>query len=137
MKSSFRIALFSAVSLSRSFNPSSSLLHFHIPLIPLNRRRILCSSTATSFTPVSIHCYSSESISAPTMTTDAGEATSLTTEKLEKQFEDFRHHLEDSGNLRERIRAVAVEIESVTRLMHSSLLLVHQSGPVPGNESGF
>lgn len=58
-----------------------------------------------------------------------GLSTSPTTQSLEQQFEDFRRHLEDSGNLRERIRAVAVEIESVTRLMHGSLLLVHQSGP--------
>ncbi|GAA0171805.1 hypothetical protein LIER_25757 [Lithospermum erythrorhizon] len=50
---------------------------------------------------------------------------------LGKQFEDFRSHLNESGNLKDRIRAVAVEIESVTRLMHSYLLLVHQSKPVP------
>ncbi|KAL0375067.1 UNVERIFIED_CONTAM: hypothetical protein Sradi_3422400 [Sesamum radiatum] len=50
---------------------------------------------------------------------------------LEKQFEEFRHQLEDSGSLRERIRSVALEIESATRLMHSSLLLIHQSRPVP------
>lgn len=56
---------------------------------------------------------------------------SPTSDKLEKQFEDFRHHLEDSGNLRERIRAVATEIDSTTRLMHSSLLLVHQTRPIP------
>jgi predicted translin family RNA/ssDNA-binding protein len=50
---------------------------------------------------------------------------------LEKQFQDFRHHLDESVGLRDRIRAVAMEIESATRLMHSSLLLVHQSRPVP------
>ncbi|KAL6987385.1 hypothetical protein U1Q18_013132 [Sarracenia purpurea var. burkii] len=50
---------------------------------------------------------------------------------LEQQFEDFRHHLNESGSLRERIRCVATEIESATRVMHSSLLLVHQSRPVP------
>ncbi|KAL7170185.1 hypothetical protein ACSBR2_035109 [Camellia fascicularis] len=50
---------------------------------------------------------------------------------LEKQFEDFRHHLEESESLRERIRAVAREIESVTRLIYSFLLLVHQSRPIP------
>ncbi|CAL5419909.1 unnamed protein product [Camellia sinensis] len=49
----------------------------------------------------------------------------------EKQFEDFRHHLEESESLRERIRAVAREIESVTRLIYSCLLLVHQSRPIP------
>ncbi|THG15978.1 hypothetical protein TEA_029937 [Camellia sinensis var. sinensis] len=50
---------------------------------------------------------------------------------LEKQFEDFRHRLEESESLRERIRAVAREIESVTRLIYSCLLLVHQSRPIP------
>ncbi|XP_057982976.1 uncharacterized protein LOC131167918 isoform X2 [Malania oleifera] len=50
---------------------------------------------------------------------------------VEKQFEDFHHQLEESGGLRERIRAVATEIESATRLMHASLLLVHQSRPIP------
>ncbi|KAL6987388.1 hypothetical protein U1Q18_013135 [Sarracenia purpurea var. burkii] len=34
---------------------------------------------------------------------------------LEQQFEDFRHHLYESGSLRERIRGVATEIESATR----------------------
>ncbi|KAJ7976938.1 Translin family protein [Quillaja saponaria] len=50
---------------------------------------------------------------------------------LEKQFEDFRLQLEESGGFRERIRAVVFEIESTTRLMHASLLLVHQSRPTP------
>ncbi|XP_016474317.1 uncharacterized protein LOC107796099 [Nicotiana tabacum] len=60
----------------------------------------------------------------------AGDLSNPSSEKLEKQFEDFRHHLEESGNLRERIRAVATEIESVTRVIYASLLLVHQSRPV-------
>ncbi|XP_031399195.1 translin isoform X1 [Punica granatum] len=51
--------------------------------------------------------------------------------QLEKQFEGFRVQLEESGSLRDRIRTVAMEIESATRLMHSSLLLVHQSRPLP------
>ncbi|KAL5742951.1 hypothetical protein ACOSP7_029683 [Xanthoceras sorbifolium] len=50
---------------------------------------------------------------------------------LEKQFEDFRVQLEETGSLRERIRAIVMEIESTTRIMHSSLLLVHQSRPLP------
>ncbi|CAL2267708.1 unnamed protein product [Prunus armeniaca] len=50
---------------------------------------------------------------------------------LEKQFEDFRAQLEESGTLRERIRTVVMEIESTTRLIHSSLLLVHQSRSTP------
>ncbi|GFP90789.1 translin [Phtheirospermum japonicum] len=56
---------------------------------------------------------------------------SPTVHTLERQFEDFRHQLDDSGSLRERIRSVALEIESVTRIMQSSLLLIHQSRPIP------
>ncbi|KAH0723015.1 hypothetical protein KY290_005684 [Solanum tuberosum] len=59
-----------------------------------------------------------------------GDFLNPSSDKLEKQFEDFRHHLEESGNIRERIRAVATEIDSVTRLIYASLLLVHQSRPV-------
>ncbi|XP_021911275.1 translin-like [Carica papaya] len=50
---------------------------------------------------------------------------------LEKQFESFCAQLDESGSLRERIRGVAMEIESTTRLMHAGLLLVHQSRPIP------
>ncbi|KAE8684290.1 Non-intrinsic ABC protein 12 isoform 1 [Hibiscus syriacus] len=55
----------------------------------------------------------------------------LTSPPLEMQFEKFRVQLEDSGTLRERIRTVVMEIESSTRLMQASLLLVHQSIPIP------
>ncbi|KAM6593256.1 hypothetical protein CsatA_000959 [Cannabis sativa] len=50
---------------------------------------------------------------------------------LEKQFEGFRVQLEESGSLRERIRAVVMEIESTARLMQAGLLLVHQSRSTP------
>ncbi|MCL7025707.1 hypothetical protein MKW94_002994 [Papaver nudicaule] len=50
---------------------------------------------------------------------------------VEKQFEGFRSQLEDSGKLKERIKSVAAEMESATRFMHSGLLLVHQSRPIP------
>lgn len=50
---------------------------------------------------------------------------------IEKQFEDFRLQLEESGSVRERIRSVSMEMESAIRLMHSIILLVHQSLPVP------
>lgn len=53
---------------------------------------------------------------------------------MEKQFEDFRVKLDEAGSLRERIRAVVNEIESITRLMHASLLHVHQSRPLSGNK---
>ncbi|XP_074268859.1 uncharacterized protein LOC141592163 [Silene latifolia] len=49
---------------------------------------------------------------------------------MEAQFENFRTHLHDSSNLRERIRNVALEIESAARIMHANLLLVHQSRPI-------
>ncbi|BAT85406.1 hypothetical protein VIGAN_04294700 [Vigna angularis var. angularis] len=51
---------------------------------------------------------------------------------LEKQFDAFRVHLEQSGTLRDRIRSVVSEIESSTRLIYATLLLVHQSRPTPG-----
>lgn len=50
---------------------------------------------------------------------------------LEKQFGEFRTHLEQSGTLRDRIRTVVSEIESTTRLMYASILLVHHSRPTP------
>ncbi|GKV48436.1 hypothetical protein SLEP1_g55250 [Rubroshorea leprosula] len=50
---------------------------------------------------------------------------------LEKQFAAFRCQLDDSGNIRERIRVVVMEIESASRLMQASVLLVHQSKPIP------
>lgn len=56
----------------------------------------------------------------------------LPSASMEKQFTDFRHHLEESGSLRDRIKAVASEIESSNRLLQSYLLLVHQSRPLPG-----
>ncbi|KAL5995891.1 hypothetical protein ACLOJK_025964 [Asimina triloba] len=44
---------------------------------------------------------------------------------MEKQFEELRHQLEESGNLRKRIWSVAMEMASANRLIHSNLLLVH------------
>ncbi|KAI3983286.1 hypothetical protein MKX01_013353 [Papaver californicum] len=49
---------------------------------------------------------------------------------VEKQFEGFRSTPEDSGKLKENNKAVAAEMESATRFMHSGLLLVHQSRQV-------
>ncbi|CAJ1892998.1 unnamed protein product [Sphenostylis stenocarpa] len=50
---------------------------------------------------------------------------------LEKQFDAFRVQLEQSGKLRDQIRSVVSEIESSTRLIYATLLLVHQSRPTP------
>ncbi|CAL9100604.1 unnamed protein product [Musa acuminata var. zebrina] len=50
---------------------------------------------------------------------------------LEKQFEDFRVQLDETASVRERIRAVVMEIAATVRLMNSRLLLVHHSLPNP------
>ena len=55
-----------------------------------------------------------------------------TSSSVVKQFESFRCQLEESGGLRERVRAIAMAIESATRLMYADLLLVHQSRSVSG-----
>ncbi|KAK9153949.1 hypothetical protein Sjap_001429 [Stephania japonica] len=64
------------------------------------------------------------------MAADAGDS-SFSSSSMEKQFGGFLQQLEQSGNLRDKIRAVAAEIESSTRVMHSCLLLVHESRPIP------
>ncbi|KAJ6792569.1 translin [Iris pallida] len=58
-------------------------------------------------------------------------ASGSSSSSIETQFHDFRLQLEGSGSVRERIRAVAAEAESATRLIQASLLLVHQSLPIP------
>ncbi|MQM07564.1 hypothetical protein Taro_040409 [Colocasia esculenta] len=50
---------------------------------------------------------------------------------MEKQFVEFQTQLEESGSVRERIRAVVVEMEAAIRVMQSAILLLHQSLPVP------
>ncbi|KAG0453334.1 hypothetical protein HPP92_025998 [Vanilla planifolia] len=50
---------------------------------------------------------------------------------MERQFEEFRSQLMDSGSIRERIRSVATEMESALRVMHACIILVHQSVPLP------
>ncbi|ESW34756.1 hypothetical protein PHAVU_001G178300 [Phaseolus vulgaris] len=91
---------------SRSLNPNPLLL-----LSPFRRPETFYLSP-----PVS--CFSSSMAVPPS--------------SLEKQFDAFRVQLEQSGTLRDRIRSVVSEIESSTRLIYATLLLVHQSGPTPG-----
>ncbi|RWW16124.1 hypothetical protein GW17_00020002 [Ensete ventricosum] len=67
----------------------------------------------------------------PSTATTASEILDSSSSSVEKQFEGFRVHLEESGNVRERIRAVVMEMEGAVRLMHSSLLLVHHTRPNP------
>ncbi|XP_043707414.1 translin [Telopea speciosissima] len=128
MKSTFRNVL---IVLSNSLNPncnhksSISLLQF---------RRIAATRDSASLSPPS--CFRNACVrlmcsnSSSSTVADIGAYTSYYS-SMENQFEDFRRRLEESGSLRERIRAVSLEMESVTRLMQSSLLLVHQSRPVP------
>ncbi|MBA0693112.1 hypothetical protein Goari_010619 [Gossypium aridum] len=119
MKSALRNAYY--FTLSRySLNPNPSLLHI-VPFI----------STFPSLPSVLSRNHPFRSPLCATLMTSGDSDSPQTSPSLEKQFEKFRVQLEDSGSLRERIRAVVLEIESATRLMQASLLLVHQSKPIP------
>ena len=128
MKSAFRNAYF---ALSHSLNPSpyNSLL-FSLRSLP---------AVAISSSPPCLKPETFRSLSAAlcTATMAGGEAhVPSSSPSLEKQFDSFRVQLDESGSLRERIRAVVMEIESTTRFMHAGLLLVHQSRPTPGKQIG-
>ncbi|KAL6133418.1 hypothetical protein ACLB2K_065653 [Fragaria x ananassa] len=113
MKSAFRNCYL--FTLSRSLNPNIPSTLFALHLIPPH-------------SPPSISRPPFRSVS-PIASMAGGEPHAPP--QLEKQFEDFRAQLEESGTLRDRIRAVVMEIESSTRLIHSGLLLVHQSRSTP------
>ncbi|KAK2364145.1 Translin family protein [Trifolium repens] len=81
----------------------------------------LTIQTFRSQSPIS--CFSSSMASS--------DFSSAPAPSLEKQFGEFRTHLEESGTLRDRIRTVVSEIESTTRIMYASILLVHHSRPTP------
>ncbi|XP_030452400.1 uncharacterized protein LOC115674194 [Syzygium oleosum] len=132
MKSAFRSA---CSTLTRSLNPNPSSLSALPGLRPAvvapppprpfrSRRTAIAPPPPPRALPSSTRrrCCCSSAMSG-------GEAPPAL--PLEKQFEDFRAQLEDSVGLRERIRAVVMEIESTTRLMYSSLLLVYLSWPLP------
>lgn len=124
MRSAFRNAY---VSLSRSLNP--------IPKSSSNSRslRSITASVSLSFLLSCPQHQSFRSFCSSSSMTGAGDSPAPNSSpSLEKQFKEFRVQLEESGTLREKIRAVVVDIESATRLMHVSLLLVHQSRPIPG-----
>lgn len=88
----------------------------------------LLSLPASSFLrPSSVSCFSSSMAGTDGLSAPAP--------SLEKQFGEFRTQLEESGTLREQIRSVVSEIESTTRLMYASLLLVHHSRPIPGTKT--
>ncbi|KAI4349133.1 hypothetical protein L6164_009767 [Bauhinia variegata] len=119
------------LTFSRSLNPNPRtafiLATIHsLPIITSSQscpylRSHFKIETFRSLSPIS--CCSSISM--------AGDSALSSSHSLEKQFEGFRTQLEESGSLRERIRAVVSEIESTTRLTYASLLLVHQSRPTP------
>ncbi|XP_004304447.1 PREDICTED: translin isoform X2 [Fragaria vesca subsp. vesca] len=113
MKSAFRNGYF--FTLSRSLNPNIPSTLFALHLIPPHSPPSISSPPFRSVSPIAFMA--------------GGEPHALP--PLEKQFEDFRAQLEESGTLRDRIRAVVMEIESTTRLIHSGLLLVHQSRSTP------
>lgn len=50
---------------------------------------------------------------------------------VDRQFEEFRVQLEESGALREKLRGNVSELDSLTRLMQAQLLLIHHSRPSP------
>ncbi|XWS59657.1 hypothetical protein CRYUN_Cryun08bG0140800 [Craigia yunnanensis] len=125
MKSAFRYAYH--FTLSRySLNPNASLLHL-VPAISISTFPSPSSSVSKNLPFRSLLTATLCSTSMADGDSDAPQ----TSPSLEKQFEKFRVQLQDSGSLRERIRAVVLEIESATRLMQASLLLVHQSKPMP------
>jgi len=104
MKPAFRNAAFYCHAFSRSLTLNSNPLHL---VSPFGRPQ-----TFRLAPPVS--CFSS-----------------LMASSLEKLFDDFRVQFEESGTLREWIRSVVSEIESSTRLIYVTLLLVHQSSLAP------
>lgn len=117
------------ITLSQSINPRFlSLLRFSVAAVSSPSTPLL--SLAKSET-VLFHQPSSPLLVRYSSMT-GGEADAPMS--VEKQFEGFRIQLDEAGSLRERIRAVVNEIESTTRLMHASLLLVHQSRPLSGNK---
>ncbi|KAL0347177.1 UNVERIFIED_CONTAM: putative white-brown complexprotein 30 [Sesamum calycinum] len=117
MKSAFRSAISTTLAFSfRSLNPTR-----HRP--PLTLLPPYAAVFFSKHSPLTSMAGGESGTHVPSL---------ATFQSLEKQFEEFRHQLEDSGSLRDRIRTVALEIESATRLMYSSLLLIHQSRPVPG-----
>ncbi|KAI7753839.1 hypothetical protein M8C21_031993 [Ambrosia artemisiifolia] len=112
MKSVYRTAL--TLLSHRSLNPNPITL-------------LSISTTITTLTQQTFHCNRSFTSMAAANDSSSSSPTSAI---VEKQFHDFRHRLEESGTLRDRIKAVATQIESTTRMMHSSLLLIHQSRPI-------
>ncbi|XP_010918692.1 uncharacterized protein [Elaeis guineensis] len=130
MRAAFRTAIPALLSSSAAavaaFPPC-----FSVPRVsPLLLLRSSAFSSAMANHPTPPSSSASPSSSTATAAATLGSSSSFSS-SMEKQFEDFRVHLEESGSVRERIRGVVMEMEGAIRLMHSSLLLVHQSLPAP------
>ncbi|XP_031285738.1 translin [Pistacia vera] len=122
MKSAFRNAVaFKRLSHRSLHKPSHSPLHFPLTAAPPPSPSLFSGIKSETFRP----------LSAPLRYSSMTDGGSNAPSSLQKQFEDFRVQLEESGSVRERIRGIVLEIESTTRLMHAGLLLVHQSRPLP------
>ncbi|KAI4363937.1 hypothetical protein MLD38_020094 [Melastoma candidum] len=106
-------------SLLRARTTYSQLNSFnnHVSFIP-----VLSPLVAPLHNSPPFYCYIHRNKAFPSFTTVSS---------LEKQFEEFRSQLEESVAFREMIRSVVMEIESTARLMHSNLLMVHQSRLLP------
>ncbi|KAH7366440.1 hypothetical protein KP509_18G078200 [Ceratopteris richardii] len=50
---------------------------------------------------------------------------------IDRQFEEFSVHLEESGAVREKLRCIVSDLDNATRLMQAQLLLIHHSRPSP------
>ncbi|XP_050226340.1 uncharacterized protein LOC126676225 [Mercurialis annua] len=123
MKSTFRNAYSTVYSLSRSsLNPNYNLSFISLITLPSSLSRPLNA-------PFRSFCSTPSHSSSSSMAATTGDDNSSSF-SLENQFKDFRAHLEESGSLREKIRAVVTQIESANRCIHVTLLLVHQSRPV-------
>ncbi|CAN4126150.1 unnamed protein product [Withania somnifera] len=103
---------------SHYLNPKT----FYFPLLVISTQNLSVPKYNSLF---KAHCHCTSMTGG-----DLASSSSPSFEKLEKQFADFRQRLEESGNLRERIRGVATDIDSISRSIYASLLLVHQSRPV-------
>ncbi|KAJ7972378.1 Translin family protein [Quillaja saponaria] len=128
MKSAFRNAHF---TISRFLNPNPLIPSILDSVPSLPTIRVSPSFLRPRFSVEETFRFLSQAY-FPSFAMAGGDHPATTSfESLEKQFEDFRMQLEESGGLGDRIRAVVLEIESTIRLMHASLLLVHQSRPTP------
>ena len=47
------------------------------------------------------------------------------------EFGEFKKHMENSRNLKERLHSIVNDLESVTRVMQANLLQVHYSSLSP------